>query len=182
MPITTTANKHSFYTPNVPASAPTTPAYTRSAKSNTDGPPPVTPQRIPRAHRHQHHLQNYFSNSPSTPASTLSTPYTPLSLRNVWSNDSSALTTPVSVASSKRTGLSVSPESSANGFGGDAGRGETANDWRSRAGENGIRVASVNGSKDEGMSFCGLLWRDRIHVSWLRCIYASNFGLFEHTR
>ncbi|THH13618.1 hypothetical protein EW146_g6620 [Bondarzewia mesenterica] len=174
----TTTSKHSFYLPTVPASAPTTPAYIRSNKFNDDGPPPVTPQRIPRAHRHQHQLQNYFSHSPSTPASTLSTPYTPLSFRSAWSSDdSSALTTPVSVASAKRMGISLSPNVHITGYRNETGRADSPEDWRSRANENGIRVTSGENAhfvNDEGTYRCGLVRRDPAHISPFRCIYAAK--------
>ncbi|KAI0053211.1 hypothetical protein FA95DRAFT_1552708 [Auriscalpium vulgare] len=130
------------------ASAPSTPAYTTRPQQPNDGPPPVTPQRIPRAQRHHTQLQNYFQ-SPITPASTLSTPYTPLSLRSSWGNSSaSALTTPSSVASAKRNGLaSSSPKLNIanyeNAFGSNSqSRADTLEDWRSRANENGIRVGA----------------------------------------
>jgi hypothetical protein len=141
-----------FPTSGVPISAPTTPAYTtRSQKSSSEGPPPVTPQRIPRAQRHHHQLQNYFR-SPLTPASTLSTPYTPLSLRSSWfSTSQSALTTPASATSLKRYNVTASPKipNYENSFDGQTmAQADTDDTWRSRACENGIRVGSKD---DEGL-------------------------------
>ncbi|KAI0264752.1 hypothetical protein BC834DRAFT_882434 [Gloeopeniophorella convolvens] len=139
----------------IPVSAPTTPAYTtRSHKPSSDGPPPVTPQRIPRAQRHHHQLQNYFR-SPLTPASTLSTPYTPLSLRSSswFSASQSALTTPASVASLKRYNITSSPKiiSYENSFDEQVmPRAGVDDSWRSRANENGIRV----GSKEDDSLVC----------------------------
>ncbi|KAI0312777.1 hypothetical protein OF83DRAFT_1176322 [Amylostereum chailletii] len=140
MPLSTStnfhANKHQSF--NVPASAPVTPAYSRHHHPSSDGPPPVTPQRIPRSQRHQTQLQNYF-NSPFTPSSTLSTPYTPLGLRTPWSNNS-ALTTPGSVSSGKhRHDYENSFESPLHERD-RKGRADNTDDWRSRANENGIRV------------------------------------------
>ncbi|KAI0249726.1 hypothetical protein BJV78DRAFT_1129157 [Lactifluus subvellereus] len=141
-----------FPTSSVPLSAPTTPAYTtRSYKPSSEGPPPVTPQRIPRAQRHHHQLQNYFR-SPLTPASTLSTPYTPLSLRSSWfSTNQSALTTPASATSLKRYNVTASPKIAnyENSFDGQTmARTDTNDSWRSRASEHGIRVGSKD---DEGL-------------------------------
>ena len=169
----TTNSKHSFRFPSVPVSAPTTPAYTRISKSSDDGPPPVTPQRIPRAHRHQNQLQNYFR-SPLTPASTLSTPFTPLSLRSSWSSNNSTVTTPVSVGSAKRAGSSLSPEALSS-F--EETRLDLSDDWRSRANENGIKVASGKNSHfmdHEGTRFCGHRGGIGALISiTYRCIYAS---------
>ncbi|KAI0293988.1 hypothetical protein BC826DRAFT_1140537 [Russula brevipes] len=141
-----------FPTSGAPISAPTTPAYTtRSHKPSSEGPPPVTPQRIPRAQRHHHQLQNYFR-SPLTPASTLSTPYTPLSLRSSWfSTNQSALTTPASATSLKRYNVTASPKIAGyeNAFDGqNMSQADTEDSWRSRASENGIRVAPKD---DEGL-------------------------------
>ena len=150
--MSSTSNR--FPTSGVPISAPTTPAYTtRSHKPSSEGPPPVTPQRIPRAQRHHHQLQNYFR-SPLTPASTLSTPYTPLGFHSSWfSANPSALTTPSSATSLKRYNVTASPKITGyeNSFDGQAmAQGETEDGWRSRASENGIRV----GSKDDDSLMC----------------------------
>ncbi|KAN0111786.1 hypothetical protein V8E52_008166 [Russula decolorans] len=150
--MSSTSNR--FPTSGVPISAPTTPAYTiRSHKPSSEGPPPVTPQRIPRAQRHHHQLQNYFR-SPLTPASTLSTPYTPLSFHSSWfSANQSALTTPASAISLKRYNVTASPKIAGyeNSFDGQAmTQADTEDGWRSRANENGIRV----GSKDEDSLMC----------------------------
>ncbi|KAH9983130.1 hypothetical protein BJV74DRAFT_887018 [Russula compacta] len=150
--MSSTSNR--FPASGVPISAPTTPAYTtRSHKPSSEGPPPVTPQRIPRAQRHHHQLQNYFK-SPLTPASTLSTPYTPLSLRSSWfSTNQSALTTPASATSLKRYNVTASPKiaSYENSFDGQTiAQADTEDSWRSHATENGIGV----GSKDEESLMC----------------------------
>ncbi|KAI0284619.1 hypothetical protein BGY98DRAFT_947819 [Russula aff. rugulosa BPL654] len=150
--MSSTSNR--FPTSGVPISAPTTPAYTiRSHKPGSEGPPPVTPQRIPRAQRHHHQLQNYFR-SPLTPASTLSTPYTPLSFHSSWFNaNQSALTTPASAISLKRYNVTASPKivGYENSFDGQAmTQADTEDGWRSRASENGIRV----GSKDDDSLMC----------------------------
>ena len=160
--MSSTSNR--FPTSGVPISAPTTPAYTtRSYKPSSEGPPPVTPQRIPRAQRHHHQLQNYFR-SPLTPASTLSTPYTPLSLRSSWfSTNQSALTTPASATSHKRYNVTVSPKIAGyeNSFDGQTmAQVDTEDSWRSRASENGIRVGSKDDESlmcDEGMPQCSSL-------------------------
>ncbi|KAI9508073.1 hypothetical protein F5148DRAFT_1199371 [Russula earlei] len=148
--MSSTSNR--FPTSGVPISAPTTPAYTtRSHKPSSDGPPPVTPQRIPRAQRHHHQLQNYFR-SPLTPVSALSTPYTPLSLRSSWfGTNQSALTTPASATSLKRYNVTASPKMAGyeNSFDGQGMTPtETEDSWCSRANENGIRVGSKD---DEGL-------------------------------
>jgi len=150
--MSSTSNR--FPTSGVPISAPTTPAYTtRSHKPSSEGPPPVTPQRIHRAQRHHHQLQNYFR-SPLTPATTLSTPYTPLSLRSSWfSASQSALTTPASATSHKRYNVTASPKIAGyeNSFDGQTmAQADTEDSWRSRASENGIRV----GSKDDESLLC----------------------------
>ncbi|KAI0065267.1 hypothetical protein BV25DRAFT_1822416 [Artomyces pyxidatus] len=144
----TAHNKNHFSPFAVPVSAPTTPAYTTcSRQPSSDGPPPVTPQRIPRAQRHHSQLQNYFR-SPLTPSSTLSTPYTPLSLRSSWSSSTASnLTTPGSVASAKRLSSNSSPEIQRTNYEDSFGRygkrrEDSTEDWRSRANENGIRVGS----------------------------------------
>lgn len=148
------SSSNRFPASGVPVSAPTTPAYTtRSHKPSSEGPPPVTPQRIPRAQRHHHQLQNYFR-SPLTPASTLSTPYTPLSLRSSWfSANQSTSTTPASASSLKRYSVTASPKiaSYENSIDGEAmTRTDAEGSWRSRASENGIRV----GSRDDDSLMC----------------------------
>ena len=142
MPATT--NKQPFVVYNAPASAPTSPATTRSGHRN----PPVTPQRITRSAPRQ---QPYHF-SPLTPATNTSTPYTPLSLRSISSNGST-LTTPISAAS-RRLSLTQSPEV---GIQGKSQRqkslADIAHNWRNRANENGIRVTSSRESQfadDEG--------------------------------
>ncbi|EIM82144.1 uncharacterized protein STEHIDRAFT_85596 [Stereum hirsutum FP-91666 SS1] len=149
----TKPTKHNFpaSVPMMPASAPTTPAYSLSkasaARSKDNGPPPVTPQRLPRSQRHQHQLQNYVGRSPST---TVSTPYTPLSLRSAWSSGSNSVyTTPASAASRKRLGASLSPENLSMDE--SISPADVANDWRCRSSESGIKddFASENGSFDQ---------------------------------
>src|SRR5260370_9765317 len=107
--MSSTSNR--FPTSGVPISAPTTPAYTtHSHDPSSEGPPPVTPQRIPRAQRHHHQLQNYFR-SPLTPASTLSTPYTPLTFHSsCFSANQSASTTPSSPPTLTRYNVAVYPQ------------------------------------------------------------------------
>lgn len=157
----------------MPASAPTTPAYSLSkasaARSKDNGPPPVTPQRLPRSQRHQHQLQNYVGRSPST---TVSTPYTPLSLRSAWSSGSNSVyTTPASAASRKRLGASLSPENLSMDE--SISPADVANDWRCRSSESGIKddFASENGSFDQGMcTSLVLLSRHRLTCLFsLRC-------------
>jgi hypothetical protein len=124
------------------ASAPTSPATTRRHSYNA-GPLPVTPQRITRsAPRAQYR-------SPLTPATNASTPYTPLSLRSLSSNEST-LTTPVS-ATSRHLSLCLSPEVGLD----DKTENQKhfasiARNWRNRANENGIKVSSKGESPYEG--------------------------------
>lgn len=143
-PPSTTMAKHSFSYPAIPASAPTSPAVVRKSDRN----PPATPQRTnQRANvRHAH--------SPYTPVTTHSTPYTPLSLRSAPSSDGSTLVTPAS-ANARRFSLSLSPEDSFQMKNGKKSLADIADNWRTRANENGIRVASGGESHfadDEGKS------------------------------
>jgi hypothetical protein len=130
----------------IPASAPVSPVTTRS-KNNDRGysAPPVTPQRQARRPSSKY-IQN------PSPA----TPYTPLSSRSYTSSNASTLTTPGSASSIKRLCFSVSssPEvcvknSKENSL------ADIAQNWRSRASENGIRVSSGEDTyyvaDDEGM-------------------------------
>ncbi|EPQ53578.1 hypothetical protein GLOTRDRAFT_139764 [Gloeophyllum trabeum ATCC 11539] len=138
MPATTT--KHAFSFPMVPASAPTTPApVSRSTRSDRQAFSPITPQRLNRGHRHQ-------LTSPITPASTMSTPYTPLSLRSFTSSDASMLDTPISVLGGKRLNSSMSPEVHTHSKNKHSVADITDN-WRSRAKENGIRVTPSQESR-----------------------------------
>ncbi|TFK49461.1 hypothetical protein OE88DRAFT_1663051 [Heliocybe sulcata] len=138
MPATTT--KHAFSFPMIPASAPTTPApASRSSKSERQVFSPVTPQHLNRGYRHQ-------MNSPITPGSTMSTPYTPLSLRSFASSDASILDTPITVPTGKRLSLSMSPEVHMHHKNRNSVADVTDN-WRSRAKENGIRVTASQESR-----------------------------------
>ena len=141
MPATT--NKQPFVVYNAPASAPTSPATTRRGHN-----PPVTPQRITRSAPRQQ--QYHFS--PLTPATNTSTPYTPLSLRSLSSNEST-LTTPISAAS-RRLSLSQSPEVGIQVKNQrQKSLADIAHNWRNRANENGIKVTSSRVSQypdDEG--------------------------------
>ncbi|KAF9447674.1 hypothetical protein P691DRAFT_760555 [Macrolepiota fuliginosa MF-IS2] len=122
-------------------SVPTSPAVSRLSKHS-----PVTPQRAPRQ---QHRHTQSFYRSPITP----STPYTPLSLHSSDSNNSSTLTTPdnLSLNLKKRiTFVSGSPEISRAPNGSqEKSIADVADNWRSRANENGIRVSSTDQNVDE---------------------------------
>jgi len=135
--MSSTSNR--FPTSGVPISAPTTPAYTtRSHKPSSEGPPPVTPQRIPRAQRHHHQLQNYFR-SPLTPASTLSTPYTPLSFHSYRSKSERALATGAADMAEHNsrhdTKLGIGCISPQRKTGGSRTTAETRYRWNKRADE-----------------------------------------------
>ncbi|OSX63296.1 hypothetical protein POSPLADRAFT_1073992 [Postia placenta MAD-698-R-SB12] len=119
----------------IPASAPTSPAATRS---KTDRHPPVTPQRVSQS------VRAVSSSSPYTPATTLSTPYTPFSLRSLSSSSNgSNLATPASAICRRRLSLSLSPEVNTN----SKSLADIAENWRTRANENGIKVASGDDSQ-----------------------------------
>ncbi|KAF9003258.1 hypothetical protein BDQ17DRAFT_1355829 [Cyathus striatus] len=116
-------------------SVPSSPANVRSAKGN-----PVTPQRVPRQHRHSQSFYGSIARSPLT-----SSPYTPLS---VASDTSSTLITPESIhlGAKRRLGLAYgSPEVvrsvSMHVQGKDNSLADIAENWRSRANENGIKVS-----------------------------------------
>ncbi|KAI0795443.1 hypothetical protein C8Q75DRAFT_803329 [Abortiporus biennis] len=137
--------KHSLAHPAIPASAPTSPAVAR--KSERTG-PPATPQRsFHRTTARQIH-------SPYTPVTASSTPYTPLSLRSFSSSNASSLATPASaVASNRRLSLSLSPEVSFQMKNNKKSLADIADNWRTRATENGIKVTSSEDSQfadDEG--------------------------------
>ncbi|EKM56936.1 uncharacterized protein PHACADRAFT_183503 [Phanerochaete carnosa HHB-10118-sp] len=120
--------RHSFPLPV--ASAPTSPAVARSKQGN----PPATPQRtLQRAHHRQ------ISASPYTPINSLSTPYTPHSLRSFSSSNVSSLATPASVAEHHRQNVPVSPEDSFR-HKDRKSCADIAGNWRDRAGENDIKV------------------------------------------
>ncbi|KAH7922714.1 hypothetical protein BV22DRAFT_1131223 [Leucogyrophana mollusca] len=135
-------HRHSISVPAIPASAPTSPAATRLNRSERIYPSPVTPQRITRA-------QKGSFRSPVTPASNYSTPYTPLSLRSFSASSGSTLTTPGSATSFKRISIAQSPENDAPPH----SLSDIADNWRSRANENGIKVSAADDSHfadDEG--------------------------------
>lgn len=135
-------HKHSLSVPIVPASAPTSPAYPRIDRTERLFAAPVTPQRLVRP-------QKASYRSPVTPASTYS-PHTPLSLRSFSTASSSAITTPGSASSFKRYTISPSAE---NDVLVDKNLADIAENWRSRANENGIKVSNADDSNygdDEG--------------------------------
>ncbi|KAF9486156.1 hypothetical protein BDN70DRAFT_237181 [Pholiota conissans] len=115
-------------------SVPSSPAMSRSTKAQ-----PVTPQRLPR---HQPRSQSFYR-SPLTPTS----PYTPMSLRSFDSTGSSILTTPDNLGLSnvkKRltfSGISSEVARNAAANQSDKSIADIADNWRSRANENGIKVA-----------------------------------------
>lgn len=140
----TTMPKHTSF-PTIPASAPTSPAITRKSERN----PPATPQRsLPRPS--VRHFQ-----SPYTPINTLSTPYTPISLRSAPSSNGSSLATPASATGNhRRLSLNLSPEVSFQAkTTSKKSLADIADNWRTRANENGIKVESGDDSQyvdDEG--------------------------------
>lgn len=134
--------KHSLQQSSVPASAPTSPTASRSKSDRNH---PATPQRVlQRAHRQ-------LQSSPYSPATSFSTPYTPLSLRSFSTSTASSLATPASSAAQRRLSLSLSPEESFHAKG-RKGVPDIAQNWRNRANENGIRVGVSEDSHfdDEG--------------------------------
>ncbi|KAF8434553.1 hypothetical protein L210DRAFT_3649054 [Boletus edulis BED1] len=132
-------HKHSVSVPLIPASAPTSPAAPRLNRVERAFGLPVTPQRIIRP-------QKALYRSPVTPASTTSTPYTPLSLRSFSTNSSSTLNTPDSAASFKQFPGIHYPENEITFQLANKCLTDTAASWRSRANENGIRVAAAEDS------------------------------------
>jgi hypothetical protein len=135
-------------------SVPSSPAMSRSASHKGQ---PVTPQRLPvQRQQHRYSSSQSLYRSPITPAS----PYTPLSLRSFTSSTSggsSTLTTPDHVGLSVKR-LSFSPEVARAATGAvakDQSLADIAENWRSRASENGIKVSSANDDShygdDEGM-------------------------------
>jgi hypothetical protein len=139
-------HKHSVSVPVVPASAPTSPAAARFNRMERAFGLPVTPQRIIRP-------QKTLYRSPVTPASTTSTPYTPLSLRSFSTNSGSTLNTPDSAASFKQFPVFRSPDNETIAQLTDKGLADIAASWRSRANENGIKVAAEDSSfgDDDGV-------------------------------
>lgn len=153
-------HKHSVSVPVVPASAPTSPAAARLNRMERTLGLPVTPQRIIRP-------QKTLYRSPVTPASTTSTPYTPLSLRSFSTNSSSTINTPDSAASFKRFPVIHSAENETATLVADKSLADIAN-WRSRANGNGIKVATGEDSSfgdDEGTYMRLFEWFDRLQCS-----------------
>ena len=110
-------------------SVPTSPAMPRSTKAQ-----PVTPQR----HSRQQPRSQSFYRSPLTPSTS---PYTPLSLRSVDSTGSSTLTTPDNSAIGLKKRLAFTPEVIRNTATQDKSLADIAENWRSRANDNGIKVS-----------------------------------------
>ncbi|KAG5653732.1 hypothetical protein H0H81_010989 [Sphagnurus paluster] len=116
------------------------------ARSTSHKSQPVTPQRLPSQRpQHRYSSSHSFYKSPVTPAS----PYTPLSLRSFTSSGSggsSTLTTPDHIGLGVKR-LSFSPEvvrDATETAGKDQSLADIADNWRSRASENGIKVSSLN--------------------------------------
>ena len=89
------------------------------------------------------------------PITTISTPYTPISLRSAPSSNGSSLATPASVSgNSRRLSLNLSPEVSFQAkTTSKKSLADIADNWRTRANENGIKVESSEDSQyldDEG--------------------------------
>ncbi|KAI0764886.1 hypothetical protein C8Q74DRAFT_1006674 [Fomes fomentarius] len=124
----------------IPASAPTSPVVHRNKQNHH----PSTPQR---PLHHSASARHYAS--PFSPATTFSTPYTPLSLRSFSSNGSS-IATPASAVVARRRNLSLSlssPEVHIHTHAQNRSLADIAQNWRTRANENGIQVASGDESK-----------------------------------
>ncbi|KAG6907747.1 hypothetical protein DXG01_007547 [Tephrocybe rancida] len=153
-------------------SVPTSPAMSRSSHHKSQ---PVTPQRLPlQRPGHRYSSSQSFYKSPVTPNS----PYTPLSLRSFTSSASSTLTTPDHDGTMGNLGFSpdvASPTSGADGR--DHSLADIAENWRSRASENGIKVSSMTDDShfgdDEGMRhtmFESDLASDKTHTASDRTI------------
>ncbi|KAG6334472.1 hypothetical protein ID866_4620 [Astraeus odoratus] len=139
-------HKHSLSVPLIPSSAPTSPAVTRLSKTERDHVLPATPPRSIRPTKPS-------SRSPISSASPYSSPYTPLSLRSFPTPSSSTLTTPGSATSLKRFPIMQTPEYEAPLKDTNKSLADAAANWRSRANENGIKVALTADSSfgdDEG--------------------------------
>ncbi|KAI0372029.1 hypothetical protein BV20DRAFT_940669 [Pilatotrama ljubarskyi] len=152
----------------IPASAPTSPAVHRSKQNHN----PSTPQR---PLHHSASARHYTS--PFTPATTFSTPYTPLSLRS-FSSTASSLATPGSAAPvGRRRGLSLSLSSPEVPTQNNPNRSlaDIAQNWRTRANENGIKVSPSDGSKFQfdDSSLCDLS-TSSIDESLLPAPFMSN--------
>ena len=126
-------------------SVPTSPAMSRSTKAQ-----PVTPQRLPR----QQPRSQTLYRSPLTP---LTSPYTPPSLRSIDSTGSSTLTTPDNIGNNvkKRLNFSVSLEGGRSSTSAkDKSLADIADNWRSRANENGIKVSFSNDESNYQADSC----------------------------
>ncbi|KAH9896942.1 hypothetical protein C8Q73DRAFT_728358 [Cubamyces lactineus] len=124
----------------IPASAPTSPVVHRNKQNHH----PSTPQR---PLHHSASARHYTS--PFTPATTLSTPYTPLSLRS-FSSTVSSIATPASAAPPPRrrgASLSLSPPAVPTQNSQNRSLADIAQNWRTRANENGIKVSPSDVSK-----------------------------------
>ncbi|KAH0581780.1 hypothetical protein H2248_011462 [Termitomyces sp. 'cryptogamus'] len=121
-------------------SVPTSPAMARSSHKSQ----PVTPQRLPLQRTgHRYSSSTSFYRSPTSPSS----PYTPLSLRSFTSSTSgasSALNTPDTDGTRSHLAFSPSVASPAVRAHKDHSLADIAENWRSRANENGIKVSSMN--------------------------------------
>lgn len=147
-------------------SVPTSPVMARSTSHKSQ---PVTPQRLPHSRAHRYSASQSLYRSPVTPAS----PYTPLSLRSFASSGSggsSTLTTPDQIALGVKH-LSFSPDTSRAAAGKDQSLADIADNWRSRASENGIKVSSVNDDAhfgdDEGIQllFLSCFLTNKAHIA-----------------
>ena len=123
----------------IPASAPTSPAVSRS-RSNRNSNAPATPQRT------VHSTSLVYQTYSPLHSGSIKAPYTPQSFHSFSSSNGSTLDTPVSVGH-RRLSLSLSPESNTSGNGLQIGIGskslaDVSGSWRARANENGIRVTS----------------------------------------
>lgn len=138
-------------------SVPTSPTMSRSTKAQ-----PVTPQRLPR----QHPRSQTLYRSPLTPSTS---PYTPLSLRSIDSIGSSTLTTPDNIAINVKKRLnfsSVSPEGGRNLTSSkDKSLADIADNWRSRANENGIKVSFSNDGSNYRADNCEFIYL--LHVPFI---------------
>ena len=133
-------------------SVPTSPAMSRSTKAQ-----PVTPQRLPRQQPRSHTLYR----SPLTP---LTSPFTPPSLRSIDSTGSSTLSTPdnIGINVKKRLNFSVSLEGGHLSSAKDKSLADIADNWRSRANENGIKVSFSNDDSNYRADSC-----ERIYLLYI---------------
>ncbi|KIY48478.1 hypothetical protein FISHEDRAFT_21033, partial [Fistulina hepatica ATCC 64428] len=127
----------SFSVPSTPAARmAASPLATRSSKN------PVTPQRVGPRRSYSQSLslsQTLHYRSPHTPSS----PYTPLSLRSIGSmSNSSTLPTPPSTTSLRKLRFSETVR--------DTSLADIADNWRTRATDNGIKVDDAHFGDDEG--------------------------------